>query len=77
MNQAITFGVALIWRSLIAEQLNSCIAISKPEVSVPISCWVTFDPAKSPILPGRNFLFTCASEYNPYLSFGKKTHKFL
>ena len=39
--------------------------ISKPEVSAPISCWVTSDPAESPILPGQNMLCTYASEYNP------------
>ena len=41
--------------------------ISKPEVSVPINCWVTSDPAKSHILPGQNMLCTYASEYNPYV----------
>ena len=40
-------------------------SISKHQVSAPISCWVTFDPAESPILPGRNILGTYASEYNP------------
>ena len=38
--------------------------ISKQEVSAPISCWVTFDPAGSPILP-RQKMCTYASEYNP------------
>ena len=40
-------------------------AISKQEVSAPISCWVTFDPAESPILPGQKMLCTYVSEYNP------------
>ena len=39
--------------------------ISKQEDSAPISCWVTFDPAESPIFPGQNMLCTYASEYNP------------
>ena len=39
--------------------------ISKQEVYVPISCWVTFDTAESPIFLGRNILLTRASEYNP------------
>ena len=34
--------------------------ISKQEVSAHISCWVTFDPAKSLILPGWNMLCTYA-----------------
>ena len=40
---------------------------SKQEVSAPISCWVTFDPAESPILPGQN-MCTYANEYNPWVS---------
>ena len=43
------------------------VSISKPEVSAPISCWVTSDPAESPILPGQN-MCTCASENNPEVS---------
>ena len=49
--------------------------ISKPEVSAPITCWVTSDPAESPILPGQNMLGTYVSEYNPKDSKEKK-HKF-
>ena len=40
-------------------------SISKQEVSAPISCWVTFHPAESPILTEHNMLCTYASEYNP------------
>ena len=36
------------------------------------SYWVIFDPAESPILPGRNMLCTNAGEYNPQASKGKK-----
>ena len=38
--------------------------ISNQEVSAPISCWMTFDPAESSTLPGQNMLRTYASEYN-------------
>ena len=47
------------WRTLV---------ISKQEVSAPISCWVTFDPAESPILPRQNMLCTYDIEYNPQVS---------
>ena len=64
-----------IWSTLSADgtwhwqvQGYSNIAISKQEVSAPISCWMTFDPAESPILHGRNMLCTYASEYNPEVS---------
>ena len=39
-------------------------AISKQVVSAPISCWVTFDPAETPILPEQNMLCTYINEYN-------------
>ena len=41
------------------------LSISKQAVSAPISCWVTFDSAESPILAVQNMLCTYASEYNP------------
>ena len=45
---------------------DKLLPISKQEVSAaPIDCWVTFDPAESPILSGQNMLCTYASEYNP------------
>ena len=52
-------GVCLVWND------PSSWAIFQQEVSAPISCWVTFDPAESPILTGQNMLCTYASEYNP------------
>ena len=55
---------------------TSIIAISKQEVSDPISCWVTFDPAESPILPGRNIKCVLAL-VNKIPKFPKKKHKFL
>ena len=55
-------GVCLVWND------PSSWAISQQEVSALISCWVTFDPAESPILTGQNMLCTYASEYNPSIS---------
>ena len=50
-------------------------SLSKQEVFAPTSCWVTFDPAESSILPGR----TCCvlTLVNIIPKFPKKNHKFL
>ena len=53
------------WRNRIqSKNVSLLITISKQEVSDPISCWLSFDLAQSPILPGQN-MCTYASEYNP------------